>query len=146
MTRLVILSLVLAALVGCADYPKDVEGTSERLSGGTLHVGIVADGGAAADRPEQLIAALAQELSSRPEVETGNAEPMLLRLEKGELDLVVGSFAADTPWSTRVTFSKPLLPQTDPDHESKAAVRLGEHRWSMIVDGAVSRLNKQARP
>lgn len=143
MNRLLVACLC-ALLLGCSSYPRDVDSTAERVTGGTLRVGMIEGAPAAAGRERQLIAALARELHSRPVLEAGSAEPLLLRLEEGELDLVVGTFAAATPWSTRVTFSKPLLPAPDAKHESKAAVRLGEHRWSMVVDRAVARLNAQA--
>lgn len=75
---------------------------------------------------------------------TGSAELLLPKLEEGGLDIVVGRFAAETPWQKRVT----LLP--DPgrkknDREalpSAAAVQNGEngrialvHRLAPILEG-----------
>ncbi len=66
---------------------------------------------------------------------TGSAELLLPKLEKGGLDIVVGRFAAETPWQKRVT----LLPDSrrrKNDREAlplAAAVRNGENGWIALV-------------
>lgn len=130
--RLVPLALLFVA--GCGELPRDTAGTSERVRGGVVRVGQVAGDGD--PRLAGLLTALARRMEVRPRVYRSQAEPLLMRLETGELDLVVSAFDRSTPWSKRVTFSKPLVAAEGPHgtEEVKAAVRNGEHRWSMEVD------------
>lgn len=100
--------------------------------------------GAEHPRLEALLGRLAEQTGSQVSVTSGPAESLLMRLEAGELDLVVGEFDRKTPWSKRVTFSK-LVASVDGPHgteEVKAATRNGEHRWSMEVDRVVARLKR----
>lgn len=131
------LALPLLMLCACGDYPRDTEGTLERVRGGAMRVGLVA--GAPEPRAAALVRKLAERTGARPKVREDAAEPLLLDLEHGRLDLVVGRFDAKTPWDARVTFGKPveMSGAKDDRREVKAAVRNGEHAWSMEVDRAV---------
>lgn len=132
-------SFLILSAAGCGELPRDTAGTSERVRAGTMRVGEV--GGAEHSRLEALLARLAEQTGPQVSIASGAAEPLLMRLEAGELDLIVGEFDQKTPWSKRVTFSKPLA-STKGRHgteEVKAATRNGEHRWAMEVDRAVAR-------
>lgn len=132
-------SALLLTLGGCANYPRDTEGTLERVRGGAMRVGVVA--GEADPAYAALAGALARRTGARVERREGAAEPLLQELEKGRIDLVVGAFDRKTPWEARVTFSKPVT--TWGEHEVKAATRNGEHAWAMEVDRAVGALEER---
>lgn len=136
MTRVAILVPALLCCAGCADFPRDSDGTSQRLQGGALRVGW-----AGSERGQTelkaLASALAADAAARLQVETGAAEPLLARLEAGELDLVLGDFDEKSPWIARVTFSKPVAGEGEPV-QALAATRNGEHRWAMAVDRAIA--------
>lgn len=82
---------------------------------------------------------LSARTSSRIQLISGSAEPMLMKLKAGELDLVLGQFDRSSPWQQRITFSRPLstTEKKGVGHELKAAIRNGEHAWAMEVDRAV---------
>ena len=63
-------------------------------------------------------------------------EALLLRLEAGDLDIVVGGrFAEDTPWKTRVTLGPPLASETAAANtlNDHAVTRNGENAWIVLV-------------
>lgn len=126
---------------GCADFPKDSAGTLDRARGGAFTVGWT---GAARGDPHlrRLVTRLAERLHARPAAVSGPAEPLLMRLEEGEVDLVVGVFDKKSPWRDRVTFSRPLATEKAGGGELQAvaATRNGEHAWSMEVDRTVNEL------
>ena len=141
LTTAALLALVLTG--ACADYPKDTTGTSDRVRGGLLRVGFV-EGSASDPRLRRFVTQVADRTDGRLLATAGAAEPLLLRLEKGELDLVVGAFDAKSPWTRRVTFSRPIFAREVPGGrvEGKAAVRNGEHAWAMIIDRSVGSLEQ----
>ena len=129
--------LALALLCGCTRFPADTEGTLERVTNGELRVALVHAGDGA---PELLSFArrLSERTSSHIQLITGSTEPMLMKLEAGELDLVLGQFDRSSPWRQRITFSQPISVNRSKSvgHELKAAIRNGEHAWAMEVDRA----------
>lgn len=136
--RPVALVVALLGLAACSDYPRDTDGTLDDVRGGEIRVGWSQDA-----RSDPQLAALARRLAdglgARMQVQGGTAEPLLLRLEAGELDLVLGHFAPKSPWMKRVTFSRPLATHEVANSivETVAATRNGEHAFSMEVDRAV---------
>lgn len=134
-----LLSILLLVAAGCDRFPSDTSGTSERARGGEFRVGWIEGTGNEAEL-RALLAGLGRHVRGRARVERGAGEPLLMRLEAGELDLVVGDFDKESPWSSRVAFSRPLKTEEHVGgvREARAAVRNGEHRWSMIVDQIIS--------
>ncbi len=106
--------IAVALTLPACGLPRDPEETLERVSGGVMRVGITAnDPWTATDGPSgvevELVEQLADELdASITWVDGGHAE-LLSALEHRELDLVIGGFAADDPWSSKVTFTQPYF-------------------------------------
>jgi hypothetical protein len=125
--RPLLLALLLAA---CGPFPRDPEATLDRVRAShVIRVGIVE--GSAAWKP--LLARVAAATGARPHMHPGAIEPLLLRLEHGELDLVVGGrFATDTPWITRVTLG-PVL-RRDAKINDHMVARNGENAWVMLIE------------
>jgi len=133
------LLLPIMLLAGCGDYPRDIEGTLGRIeTRGTIAVGIIAGAGDHADRPkiEAYLSRVAQATRAQPRLIVDAAEPLLLRLEGGELDLVIGEVAADTPWKTDVAILEPITtrPIGDTDISLSPIARNGENRWIMLLE------------
>ncbi len=130
---------LLFALIACDGFPRDTEDSSARIAADGMRVGWVSGDEA---RPElrALVGRLDQGAGRQAGVRTGSAEALLMGLEAGELDLVVGRFDAKSPWAKRVTFSQPLqtAPIAGEELQSVAATRNGEHAWAMTVDKAVA--------
>jgi hypothetical protein len=136
MKRLSICFALLAA-ASCADFPRDPEGTLDRVRAErSFRVGLVAPLGP--DQPEvgALLERVARAADARPRLESGDAEPLLTRLKEGELDLVLGRFEAKSPWRRLVSFSPPL--RIDQQGKTKihlvATMRNGENAWIGLVE------------
>jgi hypothetical protein len=133
------LLLLVATLGACGDLPSDQSGTMNRIrEEGVVRVGMI--GGPApapeAARLRTLVERSAAAAGGRPLVLEDAAEPLLLMLEEGELDLVVGAFDRSTPWSTRVHLLPPLARETrgKAEIETTAAARNGENAWIMLLE------------
>jgi polar amino acid transport system substrate-binding protein len=114
--RAVVRAAALTAAVlwiGGCDLPRDPEGTLPRVRGGTLRAGAIhcppwvsiRDGQVAGVEVE-LVRSLARELGAEVRWVPGNAEELLVGLERYELDLVVGGITRHTPWHQRVALTR----------------------------------------
>src|SRR5690606_27027493 len=133
-------TVILAAIAAaCADLPRDPEGTTERVrhaheivlgevAGAPLSPGV----GRTLDR-------VAARLDPGVETVSGHGEDLLGRLEKGEVDLVYGHFAASSPWAARVHFGTPLGSRRNIGKDERVprfAFRNGENGWIALVERA----------
>ena len=139
-SRLTVWLGLALGLAGCGDFPRDAEGTLDRIRAEReFHIGIIAPGPAGADLGKQrlFIRQVAAKAGARPIVETAAAEPLLKRLEEGEIDLVIGEMSAVSPWSKQVTLLPPLVPASDePAATSLSALaRNGENGWIGLLHG-----------
>ncbi len=122
--------------LACSDYPRDSAGTLDRAQDGSFTVGW--SGQAQADPwVQRFVQAVAARIGSRPVSVAGDTEPLLSRLEKGEIDLIVGTFEHKSPWEGRVTFSRPVFIADNGALEGKAASHSGEHAWAIEIDRAI---------
>lgn len=140
-SRIVALGLMAAfaaAAAGCGvQMPADPHGTLQRVTGGTLRAGatelapwveVEADDRPTGVEPE-LITAFAEQLDADVEWTTGSEAHLLEALESGEIDVVVGGFLDDTPWTDRGAVTRPYTEQrTDRGTEKHVMiVRMGEN-------------------
>ena len=112
---IVSLGLVLLLLAAC-DVPRDVEGTLERVRGGSLRVGVthnepwvVTSGEEPVGVEVRLVEELAGDLGADVTWVVGSETELLEALEVRELDLVAGGLATDSPWSGKVTLTAPYV-------------------------------------
>ncbi|HEX9955188.1 MAG TPA: hypothetical protein VGB48_08255 [Allosphingosinicella sp.] len=142
---------VLALLLsGCGDYPRDPEETLQRVkTERVFRVGVAGPVGVGQMEAElgELLQRLGQRTRARPQLEQGPAEPLLDRLEKGELDLVLGRFEKKSPWSTLVTFSPPLRVEKSGKTviHLTAVMRNGENAWISLVEREARDVAEQAQ-
>jgi hypothetical protein len=134
-----VLILAVLAVGACGDFPRDQQGTLKRIrEEGVVRVGLVtgSDSAAEATRLRSLVERSAAAAGGRPLVLEDAAEPLLLRLEEGDLDLVVGAFDRSTPWSRRVHLLPPLAREArgKAEVETTAAARNGENGWIMLLE------------
>ncbi len=137
MTRLALLLTVL--LAACDSLPRDQEGTLDHIrEKGIVRVGIVASAAPPhyADRLQALIERAAGASGGRAEIVEEASEPLLMMLEAGEVDLVVGEFDRSSPWSRRVHLLPPLVSEAHGKSqvEATAAARNGENAWIMLLE------------
>jgi DNA-binding transcriptional LysR family regulator len=131
--------LVFLAASSCGDFPRDSESTLERVRAERVfRVGLVAplDQAALDPKAKSFLQRVGQAAGARPVVETGDTEPLLNRLEEGELDIVIGRFEKASPWKTLVSFGPPLRieRQKKTEFHLTAAARNGENAWIGLLE------------
>lgn len=130
-------SLIIVVLCGCAEPPRDPEGTTEGVrQSGTILLGEV-EGARRSSEGEAVLTDVAALLDARISREPGPSEELLEKLEKGELDLVYGHFAMKSPWSKNVHFGSPLGERETVGKDERVprfAFRHGENGWIMRVE------------
>lgn len=143
-TGILVFSLV-TGLVACSDIPKDTEGSLQQIrTERVFRVGLIAGSSDEEGRGRRLIEAVAAEAEAKPAITAGAAELLLTQLEDGELDLVVGTMAAKSPWAVKVHASKPLSPSADKAPTSLVAMaRNGENAWIGLLHQKVEQVRAQ---
>ena len=115
MPQLIVALGLLLFGAACAEPPIDPEGTLQRVTGGTIRAGIT-------DNPPwtivrdtmegvevALIEELAEELDAQVEWTEGSEEELYGALAVGQLDVVVGGFSAQSPYSQHAAFTYPYF-------------------------------------
>ncbi|MGV3481807.1 MAG: hypothetical protein ACO1O3_17795, partial [Sphingobium sp.] len=106
-----------------------------------MRVGLVA--GEAETRDRAVIAAyldrVGRAAGARPEIVRAAAEPLLLRLDHGQLDLVIGDMTEDSPWIADAMVIEPISEtMLGKDRILLSPIaRNGENRWIMLLERAV---------
>jgi hypothetical protein len=98
---------------------------------------MMADGGATVGDSETaaFLAAVSRATGARAAVRQGAAEPLLLDLEAGKLDLVIGAISPKSPWAAEVAILRPIAEPTAPQHLVVTPVaRNGENKWIMLLE------------
>jgi polar amino acid transport system substrate-binding protein len=129
---------------GDAGFPRDPEGTSERVRGGPLRVGlveaspwVVRESGAPGGIEGDLVRKLAEELGAKPEWRWGGEQAHMEALERFELDLVIGGITKRTPWKKTVGL-------TDSYYQKHVwATAPGENAWIKLLDEFLSRRREE---
>ena len=79
-----------------------------------------------------LLEQLARDLDAEIEWAEGSESEILEDIELGHLDLAIGGFTADNPWSKKVTFIQPYYVLGEDQHVM--AVPHGENAWIVRVE------------
>lgn len=139
--------LLLVALVGCTNFPRDPDDTLERVRGSVLRVGVSPQEpwtrlpGPAAEptgTEPDLVRQFAAELDADIAWTIGGEEELMSELEEGELDLVIGGLTEDTPWTDKAAITQPYTEAPDDTGEMKQhvmATPLGENAFLLALEG-----------
>lgn len=150
--RLLGIAIPLAILGGC-DLPRDPSGTLDRVTNGSLRVGVSHDPPfVLADRPDpegrevELIRQFAESRHARIEWIHVSHSALLRRLEQHEVDLVIGGHDADDPWKERLAFSRPyrIIGVADRPALRTAALPPGENAWLLAFERHVGSAGARA--
>ncbi len=140
---------IALALAGCGlQIPADPGGTLDRVTDGVLRVGVTdnapwvtnamdrPDGAAPGGTEPALVVAFADEMRAEIEWRPGSEAVLAEALHRGEIDLMIGGFLADTPWSDRGALTRPYTTtRTDGGEQQHVMlVRMGENRFLMALD------------
>lgn len=139
MIRHLALCAAFLAASSCGEFPRDPAGTLERVRAErTIRVGLVAPLSEASldPRATTFLRRVGRSAQARPAVEIGDSEPLLNRLEEGELDIVIGRFEKKSPWKRLVSFGPPLRIEKHKKTEFHliAAARNGENAWIGLLE------------
>jgi polar amino acid transport system substrate-binding protein len=112
----VVLLLTAIAAAGC-QYPRDPDGTLNRVEGGVMRVGVTAadpwvvlEG----DRPVggaevELARRFARDLEARIEWVQGSEEELVDAAKEGQIDLILAGLTSKSRWKKDVAFTRPYV-------------------------------------
>jgi polar amino acid transport system substrate-binding protein len=114
LTIVVLLAAIAAA--GC-QYPRDPDGTLNRVEGGVLRVGVteadpwvVLDGDRAVGGVEvELARRFARDVGARIEWVQGSEESLVDAAKEGQVDLIVGGLTNKSRWEKDVALTRPYV-------------------------------------
>lgn len=140
-------TLVLTLGACSVTIPSDPDGTLDRVTDGTLRVGVSPNppwtdlpGGPDAD-PEgtevRLVEDFAASIGAEVQWLPGGEEDLVGRLERGEVDLVVGGLTARSPWSEKVVLTYRYTETTGPEGDKELhvmAAPMGENAFLVELE------------
>ena len=114
--RLLQLGAALPLVLGACRFPRDPDETLERVTDGTMEVGVLESAPLAQwseSEPEgvevDLVKGFAESLGARPSWHRRRDMALREALERGAIDLLIGGLVEDDPWSGRIALSRPYL-------------------------------------
>ena len=140
MGRIVVIVALMCGLAACDSYPRDSAGTLDSVRARqTIRLGLAST--ERTDQPilDRLSAELGKATGARIQVTGGSEEELLARLEHGELDLVAGHFAEDSPWLADAALIEPLASRPVGERNIGLALvaRNGENAWIGLLEATV---------
>lgn len=142
----VLLALVTVLASGCGSpFPKDTDGSLDRITGGALRVGVsenppwteVSDDGGVTGREVDLVAGFAQQQDADLEWTPGAESELIMAMARGDLDVVVGGLTSDSPWEKEVALTRSYAQEVTPDGDTEQMVMatpLGENALLVALE------------
>jgi polar amino acid transport system substrate-binding protein len=114
--RLLTLALIAGLLGGC-EFPRDPEGTLDRVRGGVLRVGVtpaepwvqVPDSGDPAGVEVELVERFAESLDARVKWVEGSETDLMEALQGRQLDIVIAGLSRQSEWQRVAAMTRPYL-------------------------------------
>jgi polar amino acid transport system substrate-binding protein len=142
-------------LAGCApSFPADPEATLDRVSGGTLRVGIspngewtdITDEGEASGIEVTLVEGFAETIDAEVAWVEGGEEQLFTQLHEGTLDMVIGGLTDKTPWVNKGAVTKPFAEVTTSTGVERhvMATAMGENAFLLELEQFL--LNQEGAP
>lgn len=133
------------AASACGPIPKDTDGSLDRISGGTLRVGIsenppwtrVADDGGVTGREVDLVSGFANEYDAQVEWTPGAESELIMTMKRGDLDVVIGGLTSSSPWTEQAALTRPHAEEVTPDGDTEKMVMatpLGENALLVALE------------
>lgn len=121
----VLIAMGTVLLQGCGEpeFPRDPDGTLVRAMDGELRVGVsenephteVADDGSVSGSEVDIVTAWSKSLGAQVVWSHDAESELMVRLREGELDVVIGGLADDSPWTTHAALTRPYAETVGPD-------------------------------
>lgn len=138
---LALIGVLLLPLTACG-LPLDTDRTSDRLDGGELRVGVThnppwvdTSGGEPRGTEVELLERFAADAGASVSWREGSEGVLADALRSGDLDVAIGGYTDDTPWTTDAAVSAVYRETTTDDGVTEKHVvlaRMGENR--LLVD------------
>lgn len=147
---LAMLGVAAVMLGGCAaGIPRDPDGTLERVTDGTLRVGVSHNppwtdthtGRSPAGTEVRLVEQFAERLDADVDWTESTEATLVDALHRGELDLVIAGFADDTPWSEKAAVTRPYTESVDDQGRRRSHVMvapMGENAFLVELERFLS--------
>jgi polar amino acid transport system substrate-binding protein len=115
--RLTVVLLLAAITASGCQYPRDPDGTLNRVDGGVMRVGVteadpwvLLDGDRPVGGAEVVLARqFARELGARIEWVQGSEEELVDAAKEGQVDLILGGLTSKSRWKKDVAFTRPYV-------------------------------------
>jgi ABC-type amino acid transport substrate-binding protein len=146
-TRGLVLLAMMVGLAGCSGhFPADPDGTLDRVSGGTLRVGVShqppwTDTSESENDPggieAQLINDYANSINADVEWHHSGEEQLITMLSERDLDVVVGGLSDQSPWSSDVALTTSYAESLGVDGSTvkhAMAVQMGENAFMTSLE------------
>src|SRR5688500_3283109 len=115
MGRWSLLAIVAALLCGC-QFPRDTEGTLDRVRGGVMRVGVThvepwvkLEGGEPAGVEVELLQRFARTLDARVEWVEGSESELMEALHGRQLDVVIAGLTRRSEWQRVAALTRPFV-------------------------------------
>jgi polar amino acid transport system substrate-binding protein len=112
----VLAAALLGATAASCQYPRDPEGTLDRVSGGTMRVGVIVDppwaefaNGEPRGVEPTLIREFARRLDSEIEWVPGSESDLVAAMSGFQLDVIIGGLDRSSPWAREVALTRPYI-------------------------------------
>jgi polar amino acid transport system substrate-binding protein len=110
-------ALLLAAIAAGCQYPRDPDGTLDRVEGGVMRVGVTGadpwvllDGDQPVGGAEvELARRFARDVGARIAWVQGSEEELVDAAKEGQVDLIVGGLTSKSRWKKDVAFTRPYV-------------------------------------
>jgi len=107
----------VAVVLGGCQYPKDPDGTFNRVTGGTMRVGVtnappwaeLKDGKPVGGLEVELVEDFARVHGAKIQWVDGSEEELMHAMKEGAIDMVIGGITAKSRWKKEAAFTKPYL-------------------------------------
>ncbi|MBM7847189.1 transporter substrate-binding domain-containing protein [Arthrobacter roseus] len=140
-----VMAILLLMLSACSHYPADPDKTLEKVTDGTIRVGVtenqkwvqLEDGTEPQGIEPDLLRDFASQLNADVEWHQGSEHELVQDLKHDELDVVIGGIAGNTPWTTHAGLSRPYVETKDERGttvQHVMLVPLGENAFLLRLD------------
>jgi polar amino acid transport system substrate-binding protein len=115
--RVLLVALLVALVAGGCQYPRDPDGTLNRVQGGVMRVGVaeadpwvVIEGGQPSGGAEvEIVRRFARDIGARIEWVEGSEEELVHATKEGAVDLVIAGLTNKSRWKKDVAFTRPYV-------------------------------------
>ena len=138
-------AVLSVATAGCSTFPKDSEGTLDRVRGGTLVVGVsehepwtsVGPGGDVSGTEVSLVEGFADSLGAEIEWEIGPESVLADEVKRGQVDILIGGLTSVSPWKSDLSLTRPYTKVKSEDGKEQKMVMgvpKGENAFQVALE------------